>query len=272
MANRDLAIPEAEAGKPQKKQWWREWLPAGLVFIGIILLWELADLIFNIPPYILPSPMDILRVISERALSLLRQLGWTMLEAVLGFLLGSGIAFLTAAVFVHVRVIERSIYPWAIVLQTVPIVAIAPLLTIWMGFGLTPKMTIAAIICFFPMLVNSARGLRAVSPQALELMHILSASKRDIFFKLRLPSSLPYVFSGLKVASTLSVIGAIVAEFTGADRGIGYVVVAASYRIDTKLMFAGIAYSSVAGILFFNLISLLEKLLLRWPGARVEQE
>jgi len=247
-----------------------EWVPAILFFLGILLVWQVLDLILSIPVYILPSPAEIMGVIQTRALHLLQQLGWTMLEAVLGFLLGSGLAFTTAVVFVHLRSVERAAYPWAIVLNTIPIVAIAPLLTIWMGFGLTPKMTIAAIICFFPMLVNSTRGLRSVSPQALELMRVLSASKRDIFFRLRLPSSLPYVFSGLKVASTLSVIGAIVAEFTGADRGIGYLVMAASYRIDTRLMFAGIAYSSAAGILFFNLISGLEKLLLHWPGARLE--
>jgi NitT/TauT family transport system permease protein len=249
----------------------RDWIPAILVFVGIIAAWQVIDIVLGVPHYVLPSPSEIISEIRERALDLLIQLGWTMLEATLGFLLGSGLAFLTAVVFVHIRFLERAIYPWAIVLQTVPIVAIAPLLTIWMGFGLAPKVAIAAIICFFPMLVNSTRGLRAVSPQALELMQILSASKMDIFFRLRLPSSLPYVFSGLKVASTLAVIGAIVAEFTGADRGIGYVVVAASYRIDTQLMFAGIAYSSAAGILFFNLVSGLEKLLLHWPGARLEE-
>jgi NitT/TauT family transport system permease protein len=248
-----------------------DWLPAVGVFIASIIIWQLVDILFKVPAFILPSPLEILTEINKRFGHLLEELGWTMLEAVLGFLLGSGIAFITASIFVHVRLIERSVYPWAVVLQTVPIVAIAPLLTIWMGFGLTPKMVIAAIICFFPMLVNSTRGLRSISPQALELMRILSASKWDIFWRLRLPSSLPYIFSGLKVASTLSVIGAIVAEFTGADRGIGYVVVAASYRIDTKLMFAGIAFSSVAGILFFNLISFLERLLLRWQGARLEE-
>lgn len=248
-----------------------QWLPAIAVFIGLLIAWQLLDLLLNIPVYVLPAPGEIIAEIAERNLGLLRQLSWTMLEAVLGFLLGSTIAFLAAIVFVHVRLIERSLYPWAIILQTVPIVAIAPLLTIWMGFGLAPKMSIAAIICFFPMLVNSIRGLRSISPQALELMRILSASKMDVLIHLRLPSSLPYVFSGLKVASTLSVIGAIVAEFTGADRGIGYLVQAASYRIDTRLMFAGIAFSSAAGILFFGLISGLEKLLLRWPGARLEE-
>jgi NitT/TauT family transport system permease protein len=249
----------------------RAWIPALAVFFGVLVIWQTIDILFAVPNYILPSPVEIVAEIQERLPHLLRELGWTMVEAVGGFVLGSGVAFLTAAVFVHVRVVERSLYPWAVVLQTVPIVAMAPLLTIWFGFGLSPKIVIAAIICFFPMLVNSTRGLRAISPQALELMRILSASRRDIFFRLRLPSSLPYVFSGLKVASTLAVIGAIVAEFTGADRGIGYLVVAASYRIDTRLMFAGITLSSAAGILFFNLISGLEKLFLRWPGARVEE-
>ena len=265
-------LPPSPALKPKPfRKFIQDWLPALVVFVATILLWQALDILLKIPPYILPSPTEILLEIRERYLSLLAELGWTMVEAFLGFLLGSGLAFLTAIIFVHVRLVERSIYPWAIVLQTVPIVAIAPLLTIWMGFGLTPKIAISAIICFFPMLVNSVRGLRSISPQALELMRILSASKADIFFKLRLPSSLPFVFSGLKVSSTLAVIGAIVAEFTGADRGIGYVVVAASYRIDTRLMFAAIAYSSMAGILFFYLISFLEKLLLRWPGARLEE-
>jgi NitT/TauT family transport system permease protein len=249
----------------------RDWVPAILLFLGIIVTWQVIDLMAGVPAYVLPSPSEILAEIQERFLGLFRELGWTMLEAVLGFLLGSTTAFLTAVLFVHVRFIERAAYPWAIVLNTIPIVAIAPLLTIWMGFGLAPKTAIAAIICFFPMLVNSTRGLRSVSPQALELMRILSASKWDVLVRVRLPSSLPYVFSGLKVASTLSVIGAIVAEFTGADRGIGYLVMAASYRLDTKLMFAGIAYSSAAGILFFNLMSGLERLLLYWPGARLEE-
>lgn len=271
MATKSLTAPKSDTFGQRATAALRDWLPALAVFVAILIVWQLVDLLFEVPHYILPSPSDIVLEIQERNLELLRQLAWTMLEAVLGFLLGSGLAFLTAVVFVHVRIVERSMYPWAIVLQTVPIVAIAPLLTIWMGFGLAPKVAIAAIICFFPMLVNSIRGLRAVSPQAMELMRILSASRADIFYRLRLPSSLPYVFAGLKVASTLAVIGAIVAEFTGADRGIGYVVVAASYRIDTRLMFAGIAFSSAAGILFFYTISALEKLLLRWPGARIEE-
>jgi NitT/TauT family transport system permease protein len=204
--------------------------------------------------------------IGVRADTLLYHLGWTMGEAIGGFVIGSGLAFLVAVIFVHSRLLERSMYPWAVVLQTVPIVAIAPLLTIWMGFGILSKMVISAIICFFPMLVSALRGLRSVSAQALELMQILSAPKMDILFRLRLPSSLPYLFTGLKVTSTLSVVGAIVGEFTGADFGIGKVILVASYQQDTQLLFAGLVYSSAAAIVFFLLVTVVEKLVVRWQS------
>ena len=249
----------------------KEWTPALLLFIGTIILWQVLVKLLGIPKYVLPAPLDIFNIIIKRALDLTYQVGWTMIEAIGGFLLGAGIAFIMSSVFVHVRIIERSMLPWAIVLETVPIVAIAPLLTIWLGFGLAPKIAIAAIVCFFPVLVNTTRGLRAVQPQAFELMKVLSASRWQIFWKVRIPSALPYIFSALKVASSLSVIGAIVAEFTGADRGIGYVVVSASYRMDTALLFAGIAFSSLTGVIFYQLICFLERLLLYWPGARIQE-
>lgn len=251
---------------------WRKAIPAGLLFAAALVVWEVVVRLFDVPAYILPAPTEIGRELTVEGSSLAVALGWTMLEAVLGFLVGSSLAFLAAVIFIHVPVLERAAFPWAIVLQTVPIVAIAPLLTIWFGFTLAPKVIIAAIICFFPVLVNTARGLRSISGQALELMHVLSASKASIFWRLRLPSSLPYVFAGLRVAATLSVIGAIVAEFTGSDRGIGYVIVQASYRIDTRLMFAGIALSSIGGILFFNLVGWIEKAALRWPDARIHDQ
>jgi NitT/TauT family transport system permease protein len=245
-----------------------EWLPPLLAFVSILFVWQISIHQFEIPHYILPEPINIAEEISTRASSLLNHLRWTMTSAVGGFFIGSGFAFLTAVIFVHVRLVERSMYPWAIVLQTVPIVAIAPLLTIWLGFGIAPKMVIAAIICFFPMLINSIKGLRSVHPQAMELMRILSASPVNVLVRLRLPSSLPFLFSGLKVSSTLSVAGAIVGEFTGADFGIGKVILLASYMQNTKLLFAGLTYSSVAAVLFFLLVLLVEKFVLRWPGAR----
>lgn len=264
--------PSARRAPPglRLRQSLRDWLPALLLFAFTLALWQGAVIVFGVPLYVLPTPSAIGQVMWAKGPDLIRHVGWTMIEAVGGFLLGGVVAFSLAVGFVHLRLLERSMYPWAIIIETVPIIAIAPLLTIWFGFGFTPKIMIAAIVCFFPTLVNTTRGLRAVSPQALELMRILSASPWQIFTRLRLPSALPYLFAALKVTSTLSVIGAIVGEFTGADRGIGYVVVSAGYRMDTRLLFAGIAYSSAAGVLFFAVISLIERALLYWPGARVE--
>ncbi len=249
-----------------------QWLPPLSLFLLTVVLWEALVRLLRLPRYILPAPSQIGLVISEDWLRLIRQVGWTMLEAVGGFLLGSTLAFLSGVTFVHTRLIERAMYPWAIILQTVPIIAIAPLLTIWLGFGLAPKIVVAAIVCFFPVLVNTARGLRAITSEALELMHILSASQWQILYRLRLPASVPFVFAALRVAATLSVIGAIVGEFTGADRGIGYVVVSAAYRLDTPLLFAGITFSCLAAVAFFQLVSGVERLLLYWPGARLDRE
>lgn len=259
----------------REKSWWasstlKEWLPALVLFLSTLILWEGLVRGLDVPKYILPSPSEIGAVIGKRWQDLALQVGWTMLEAIGGFLLGSLLAYLSASLFVHVRIIERSMYPWAIVLQTVPIIAIAPLLTIWLGFGLAPKVVIAAIVCFFPVLVNTSRGLRLVTTQSLELMRILSASKWQLYIRLRVPSAMPFLFASLKVAATLSVIGAIVGEFTGADRGIGYVVVSAAYRLDTPLLFAGIVFSSFAAVLFFLVISSIERIVLFWPGARIE--
>lgn len=250
----------------------RTLVPAALLFLLVLVVWQLAVVLLDVPAYIIPSPTEIAGELIIEGPDLVTDLGWTMLEAVLGFLVGSGIAIVTAVIFVHVPIVERAAFPWAIVLQTVPIIAIAPLLTIWFGFTLVPKVAIAAIICFFPVLVNTTRGLRAVSAEAFELMSVLSASRRQVLWRLRLPSSLPYLFAGLRVAATLSVIGAIVAEFTGADRGIGYVIVQASYRLDTRLMFAAIVLSSLGGILFFGLIGWLERWALRWPDARLQNQ
>ena len=263
-------MTSARSGGKRRSQW-RTFIPAALLFLAALGIWEVWVVARDVPTYLVPRVSEIGAEVGEYGWSLFRHLRWTMLEAVLGFLVGCSAAFLAAVVFVHARAVEGALFPWAIVLQTVPIVAIAPLLTIWFGFTLVPKVVIAAIICFFPVLVNTARGLRSISVEALELMNVLSARKSAVFWRLRVPSSLPYVFAGLRIASTLAVIGAIVAEFTGSDRGIGFVIIQASYRLDTKRLFAGIAFSSVGGIVFFNAISLLERSTLRWPGARLEE-
>jgi len=269
MATNSLKQQQADKENPTKSKL-LEALPAVLIFVITIVIWQLATVIFEIPQFLLPSPLATIERIQLMWSDLFYHLKWTMIEAVGGFLLGSLLAFIVAVAFVHIPLFEQSLYPWAVVLQTIPIVALSPLFALWMGYEIDHKIAIATVVVFFPVLVNTTRGLRDVSPASLELMKILSASKLDIFLRLRLPSSLPYLFAGLRISSTLAVIGAIVAEFNGAARGIGWLVYAAGIRLDTRTIFAGIVFSSAAGIIFFQIISGLEKLLLYWPGARLK--
>jgi NitT/TauT family transport system permease protein len=149
-------------------------------------------------------------------------------------------------------------------INSIPVVAKAPILVLIMGNGLEPKITIAAIVCFFPTLVNMVRGLQAVNPQAMELMQILSASKREIFFKLRLYASLPYLFSALRIAASMSVIGAVVGEWIGATQGIGAMIIQATYSFDSALLYTAIIMSAVLSGLFFLVIAALERWLVKW--------
>jgi len=189
----------------------------------------------------------------------------TMIAAMGGFLIGSIVAFMLAVSFIYSKTMERAIYPWAIIVKSIPIVAIAPLLTIWLGYGIAPKITIAAIVSFFPILVNATQGLQSIDYQAMEFLQLLGATKWEIFLKLRFPNSLPYLFSSFKISATIAVIGAIVAEFTGSEAGIGSVIIAAGYRLDSPLLFASIFMSSFASIGMFYVIVLLEKVCINWP-------
>ena len=172
-------------------------------FVVACLIWEAIVWLVNIPIYILPQPSAIIIEIANQNLSLLKHTGVTMFESVVGFLVANCAAFIVAVIFAHSRIIEKGLYPYAIALKTTPIVAIAPLLVLWFGTGILSKIIAAALICFFPMLVNATKGLRAVDEEALDLFESLAASKWQIFRMLRLPNSLPYLFSALKISSSL---------------------------------------------------------------------
>ncbi|MGH2603806.1 MAG: ABC transporter permease, partial [Dehalococcoidia bacterium] len=178
--------------------------------------------------------------------------------------LGGGLAFAVGVVLAHSRTIERSVLPWAIALKVTPIVAVAPMFTIWFGFGMLPKVLIAALITFFPVLINAITGLRAVNPGALDLLRSLNASPLEVFFKLRLPSALPYLFAALKVAVTLSLIGAVVAEWSGAGRGLGRVILLAHTNLDLPTLFAGVLVLASLGIALTAALSFAERRLLFW--------
>jgi len=242
----------------------RRFVPALVFIVCIIILWEFAVHTFSIPEYLLPAPSVILRRLVSMKTGVLAHTGYTAFESALGFILGSAFGILLAVLFVHSRTLELGIYPYAIALKTVPIVAIAPLLIVWFGNGLHPKVIVAAIISFFPVVVNTTKGLRSVDAEAFDLFDSMSATQSQIFFKLRVPSALPYLFAALRISSTLAVIGAIVGEFSGADRGLGFFIMISSHRLETVDMFVGILLSSLLGILFFYGIALLEKVIVPW--------
>jgi NitT/TauT family transport system permease protein len=244
--------------------------PAIALFLAIGIIWELSVRIFGLPGYLLPAPSVIAQKLWLTHAMLLENLAYTMAAAILGFIVGTIFAVALAVLFLYSRSAERALFPWAITLKAVPILAIAPLLTIWLGFGLAPKVAIAAIACFFPTLVNTVKGLRTVDRQSLEFLRVIGATKAQTFRHARFYAALPYIFAAAKVSSSIAVIGAIVAEFTGANLGIGTVIVTAGYQQDAAMLFSAIVASSVATVLMFYLVVAAEKLSLFWPEARMD--
>src|SRR5918911_1450277 len=188
------------------------------------------------PPFIAPSPAAVGAMLWAKFGLLMSNLWPTAIEAVSGFALGNLAAIVIATTFVHKKVLEETFFPLVVIINTIPVVAKAPILVLLLGNGMEPKIAISALICFFPTLVNMVRGLESVNPQAMELMRVLSASRFEIFLKLRLPNSLPYLFSALKIAASTAVIGAIVGEWIGSTYGIGALIIQAMYNFDSALL------------------------------------
>ena len=246
--------------------WRRRLLPLGAIALFLLLWWQAVEQ-FDIKPFIAPSPMAVAHVLVDRFGILMTNLAPTAVEAVLGFLLGNIAAISLATVFVYRKTAEEALFPIAVMVNTIPVVAKAPILVLLLGNGMEPKIAIAAIICFFPTLVNMTRGLRDVRPEQLELMRILSATPREVFFRIRVPNALPYLFSALKIAASTAVIGAIVGEWIGSNVGIGALIIQATYNFDSPLLYATIVVGSTFSALFFGVISLAERYMLRWHTA-----
>ena len=238
-------------------------IPLGTA-VALILAWQLGVRLFGVPMYIAPAPSDVAATFVAEFGLLMRNLWPTLLESVAGFVVGNLTAVLIAIAFVHSATIEKAFFPIAVFVNTIPILAVAPILVLIFGAGLTAKVVIAALICFFPTLVNMVRGLKAVSPQTLELARILSASKSEVFWKIRLPSSLPFLFSALKIAATTCVIGAIVGEWIGADVGLGALIIDSTFNFRAPLLYATVFVSSGLSVLLFSLVTIAEKLVVRW--------
>ncbi len=258
------ASPRTGARSVERAARWRHRLPAILAAVGVILAWYLVVWGFDVPDYIAPSPIQVLSVFYEKADILWINFWPTFLEAIAGFALGNSIAVVLAIWFVHSQLAERAFYPIAVFINTIPIIAIAPILVLLLGNGFAPKIVIAALICFFPTLVNMVRGLKAVSPQVLELMWILSASNREILWKVRMQSSLPFLFAALKIASTTCVIGAIVGEWIGSNFGLGSLIIEATYNFRSPLLYATVFLGAGLAVMMFTATTLAERRVLRW--------
>lgn len=235
-----------------------------LTFVALIGLWWLATIVFGWPSYIVPTPLEVAEEIVDRWSFLMSNFWTTLGEALLGFGLAIAIAVPFAVAITYSRVLELTIYPALVALNAVPKIAIAPLLVIWMGFGLGPKIVMVILICFFPIVISTATGLKSTPAELLELSRSLPSSALQEFVRFRFPWSLPYVFVGLKVAIALAVIGAVVGEFVGATEGLGYVIVASGQSADTTLAFAAVVLLSVMSVLLFYGVALVQRVLVPW--------
>jgi len=237
------------------------------VFVAFFLAWEALVDIFKIKPVILPAPSVIFLTIGKHWAYLMQHTWPTFLAIGGGFLFAAIAGFIIAVGIAYSRWISELTYPFLVSAQVLPKIALAPLFLIWFGFGLTPKVVIAALIAFFPIVINTARGLQSVEVELIQYMRSLGAGWREIFFKISLPWALPYVIASFKIAITLAVVGAVVGEFVASDSGLGYVISYANISLDTELMFAGIFVLSALGVLFFLAVVVFEWFVLSWQAA-----
>ena len=236
-------------------------LAFSLVVLGA---WQGYTALAHVSPLLLPSPWEVVRSVAANASLFGSNALVTLTEILLGFALGSSVGIALAVLLTYSRLAERAVYPWLVASQMVPIVAVAPILVVWFGFTIVPKVVVVALVCFFPVVVNTTDGLKSVDPEMVRLMRTLGMSRPRIMRSVRVPSALPYVFSGLKVAMALSVIGAVFGEWVGASEGLGYLMLALNNQLATTDLFAAVLVLSVMGITLFFLVGLVERLVIPW--------
>jgi NitT/TauT family transport system permease protein len=247
-----------------------DWAPAAAVFVLGLVLWQLAVVAFDIQEFLLPKPTVIGQTLWDERSSLWHAGVYTFKEALGGFALGSALGIAIALLFAAFRPLGTAFIPFAVAANAVPIIAFAPIMNNWFGL-LNPfsKMAIAAVLCFFPVMINTLRGLTSVDPRAIELMRSYAAGRWTVFRRVRIPASLPHMFAGLKIASVLSMIGAIVGEyFGGPTTALGVTILNASAYSNFELAWAGIVLASAFGILFYGAVALAERLTTSWDPSR----
>jgi NitT/TauT family transport system permease protein len=241
------------------------------VLVAGLVLWEIAFRLLQVPEILLPRPLQILQALREglaeppsSPTSFYPHILFTMSSALMGFVLGGTAGILLGTMIAHFRAFEWLIMPYVVAFQTLPKIALAPLLVVWFGFGITSKIVIVSLLTFFPLLVNSIAGFTSVERDRLELMRSLSATYAQTFFRVRLPSALPFIFAGLDMAIVYSVIGAIVGEFVGGRRGLGVLILQTNFSFDMATMFAVFVILSIMGIGLHATLQAIRRRLLFW--------
>lgn len=248
------------------------WVAVVSVILLAILAWQVIVVIFQIPRILMPTPTDIASaLINPTGINWPLHFFKTLYEVLTGYVLGASLGIILAIVLAYSKRLSAIIYPFVLVLQLVPKVTLAPLFFVWLGLNDSPKVLLALLISFFPILVDTLTGLNAVEPELMDLAHQLRATSMQKFRKVRFMYALPSIFSGLKTSATLSVIGALVAEFVGGNVGLGYIITFGSYMFRLDISFAAIALTTLIGLVLFATVSILERLIIPWyiaPRAR----
>ena len=262
------------ATSPASSSRFAEWLtrntPVLAIFAVIFLSWEISVRALSIPDYVLPSPSVIATKIVVSWQLLLVNAFVTLQEILLGFGLSVLIAIPLAVAVVYSRIFERVAFPFMVSLQTIPKVALAPILVMWLGYGILPKVMVAFLISFFPIVINSVIGMRSAEKEMIYLVQSMGASELTTFLKIRLPKALPSIFGGLKVGMGQAVVGATVGEFIAAESGLGYLQLISQVRLDTPLLFAAVVVLSLLGVLLFNIVAWIERIALPWSRVATE--
>ncbi len=245
---------------------WRPLILLGLIFAA----WWVITAREMVPAYLVPSPPAVWDTLVEDRAMLAYHTWVTTYETVIGFVLAGLLGLATGVLIVYSKTLEKALYPVILFAQVIPKIAIAPILVVWFGFGPEPKIILAVLIAFFPVVISTVAGLRSVDPELLDLSATMGASRWQTFRKIRFPTALPHLMAGLKVAVTLAVVGAVVGEFVGADAGLGYILLLASGTLNSALLFADLFLMSAIGIVLFVLVEAAEALLIPWHASRRE--
>jgi len=260
----------SKAGRRRELSGASGWALPILLVVMLVGVWQLAAVSgfladrLGLEDFLVPAPAEIAEVLWQDRSLIAENARVTLVEVVLGFLIAVALGLATATALHLSDLLRRASYPLVVASQTIPIIVVAPILVVWFGYGIGPKLAVVALICFFPITVNTLDGLQSVDRDRVRMMRTLYASRAQVFTRVEAPTALPYAFSGAKIAVAVAVIGAVFGEWAGADRGLGYLMLQDNAQLETARMFASVFVLSAIAISLFALVSLLERRLVRW--------